>query len=369
MHTKLISILASPCCKADLYLEGLKEDIAENISEGMLTCTVCQNEYPIIDGIPRLLIDLSDEEKNALSVIRKRGLVIRQETTLDSESRYKEIEKIFRLKAAPLPGASDYLKQRFENDLEYRVHGCERQDKYVKTLKKYYNEPTNVFIDVGAGQAGLTKCFNDNFKPKISIIVDYNIERVAVAKLRNPDVEILRADATRLPFKDCSIDMVMSQAMLEHVKDYGKAANELCRVAQKVCFIAWNPNKYSVYDFGHLDAPVTIFPKLFARRVAKWWHMLRRTGRSYESIINDLDNTFYIPTTYVKNIMVLYGSVCNVFVDFAMNSLMDEYTLGGAKLKKILAGAPFLSRCVFSLLVFFRIEPNCYYILNKQPPN
>ena len=79
--------------------------------------------------------------------------------------------------------------------------------------------------------------------------------------------------------------------MLEHVKDYDKAANELCRVAQKACFVAWSPNKYSVYDFGHLDAPVTIFSKPMARQVAKWWHGLRRT-RVIQIDYNRTENRF-----------------------------------------------------------------------------
>jgi ubiquinone/menaquinone biosynthesis C-methylase UbiE/uncharacterized protein YbaR (Trm112 family) len=366
MHTKLISILASPCCRADLHLEGLGTHIPEDISEGILTCTACRNEFPIIDGILRILTDLSEAEKNALSVIKERGLTIRQEATLDVETRYQQIAKIIRLREAPDPGASDYLKRRFENDLEFRVHGCEMQDKYVQTLRKYYTEHTRVLIDVGAGQGGLTKCLNDHFKPEISIILDYEIKWAEIARLRNPSVEILRGDATKLPFKDRSIDLVMSQAMLEHVKDYDEAANELCRVAQKACFIAWSPNKYSVYDFGHLDAPVTIFSKPLARQVAKWWHGLRRTGRSYKSIISELDETFYIPTTYVRNIMLRYGSVYNVFTEFAMNSLMSDYTYRGAKLKRLLASAPFVSRFLFSTLVFFRIEPNCYYVLRRN---
>jgi ubiquinone/menaquinone biosynthesis C-methylase UbiE/uncharacterized protein YbaR (Trm112 family) len=365
MHTKLISILASPCCRADLHLEGLETDTQEDISEGILTCTACRNEFPIIDGILRILTDLSETEKNALSVIKERGLSIRQQATLDAEARYQEIEKIIR-REAPDTAASEYLKRRFENDLEFRVHGCEMQNKYAQTLKKYYTEPTRVMIDVGAGQGGLTKCLNDHFKPEISIILDYEIKWAEIARLRNPNVEILRGDAAKLPFKDRSIDLVISQAMLEHVKEYDKAANELCRVAQKACFIAWSPNKYSVYDFGHLDAPVTIFSKPLAGHVAKWWHGLRRTGRSYKSIIAELDDTFYIPTTYVRNIMLRYGSVYNVFAEFAMNSLMSDYTYRGAKLKRLLASAPFVSRPLFSMLAFFRIEPNCYYILRRN---
>ena len=144
MRTKVLSILASPCCKADLILEGMKDFLEEqDVSEGILTCVSCRNEYPIINKIPQLVIDLSSEEKNALTAIRTKGLVIieHQKKVLDSSSRYKEIERIIRLKMSPPTDASDYCKQRFENEINFRVHGCEIQDKYIHTLKKYYVGP------------------------------------------------------------------------------------------------------------------------------------------------------------------------------------------------------------------------------------
>jgi ubiquinone/menaquinone biosynthesis C-methylase UbiE/uncharacterized protein YbaR (Trm112 family) len=370
MRTKLLPILASPCCKAEIRLEGFNNETGDSkVSEGILTCVACQTEYPIINGIPRFVIELSEEEKSALSNIKSQGLVIREQTKNDdvsSEDIYKKIERIIREYEAPHAGKSEYAKQKYEKDLNYRIYGCEIQDKFVNTLKKYYTGSMGTFVDVGAGQGGLTKCFNEYFKSELSIIVDYDIKWVKVAQLRNPNTDIFRGDATRLPFKDGTIDFVMSQAMLEHIKDYSKAANELCRITKKVSFISWNPNKYSIYDFGHLEAPVTLLPKSIAPQVAKWWHGLRKTGRSYESIVAELNSTFYIATTHIKKIMQNYGVVHNVFTEFGMNSLKSEYTHHAGSLKKLLKKMPFVARLFFSTLAFLKIEPICYYILIKQ---
>ena len=46
LDKKLLEILACPVCKSDLSDSQLK-----------LICTKCSREYPIIDGIPVMLVD------------------------------------------------------------------------------------------------------------------------------------------------------------------------------------------------------------------------------------------------------------------------------------------------------------------------
>jgi len=43
---KLLDLLACPACQGDVKLKGNK-----------IVCMRCQREYPIIDGIPVLLVD------------------------------------------------------------------------------------------------------------------------------------------------------------------------------------------------------------------------------------------------------------------------------------------------------------------------
>ena len=49
-----MDILVCPLCKAKLELAVTKEDAGE-VVEGTLTCTACNERYPIEDGIPNLL--------------------------------------------------------------------------------------------------------------------------------------------------------------------------------------------------------------------------------------------------------------------------------------------------------------------------
>ena len=68
MRTDLLDILACPVCKGPLTLaaETVAPDDAPDAGEvltGTLTCTRCDQRYPITDGIPNLLPpDLRDAE-------------------------------------------------------------------------------------------------------------------------------------------------------------------------------------------------------------------------------------------------------------------------------------------------------------------
>jgi uncharacterized protein len=54
MKRNLLDIICCPICKGDLILCIVKENETE-IVEGSLTCSVCNVQYPIWEGIPDLI--------------------------------------------------------------------------------------------------------------------------------------------------------------------------------------------------------------------------------------------------------------------------------------------------------------------------
>ena len=54
MKKNLMDILACPVCKGDLILDVVEEKEEEVIS-GTLYCPLCNEQYPIDEGIPNLL--------------------------------------------------------------------------------------------------------------------------------------------------------------------------------------------------------------------------------------------------------------------------------------------------------------------------
>ena len=54
MRRDLMDILACPECKGPLELRAEEED-GEEVVKGILYCSQCQEEYPIVNSIPNLL--------------------------------------------------------------------------------------------------------------------------------------------------------------------------------------------------------------------------------------------------------------------------------------------------------------------------
>lgn len=57
---ELLDILVCPACKAKVTLEGDRDN-------GMLNCADCGRRYPIRDGIPIMLIEEGDKNRQPAS--------------------------------------------------------------------------------------------------------------------------------------------------------------------------------------------------------------------------------------------------------------------------------------------------------------
>jgi hypothetical protein len=53
----LLSILACPFCKGDVFLDQSK-----------IVCKACRRRYPIVDGIPVMLVDEAELPENTLDI-------------------------------------------------------------------------------------------------------------------------------------------------------------------------------------------------------------------------------------------------------------------------------------------------------------
>lgn len=55
MKREFLQVLASPCCHADLRLEGETSTDPEEINGGELLCANCEKRFPVVKGIPRFV--------------------------------------------------------------------------------------------------------------------------------------------------------------------------------------------------------------------------------------------------------------------------------------------------------------------------
>lgn len=168
MKRDLLNLICSPCCRTELRLQTKKvlinntiENKYEDIIEGVLCCLSCNKEYPIIDGVPRLCTELWREEIRKLQSLKEAmDSVIQKENKKREHNNYVEIEKRIRQRLSLPTNASNYLKRRIENDIYYRVKGCEKQEKYIHTLKLYYDKKkVEAILDVGGWTGRLNQMF------------------------------------------------------------------------------------------------------------------------------------------------------------------------------------------------------------------
>jgi|GEM_PF-5936698 len=100
-------------------------------------------------------------------------------------------------------------------------------------------------------------------KKRIRVRVGVDISRTLLkeAKRISPEIMVVQASATSLPFRDNSFELCTSFQVIEHVQDYKSALNELIRISKNRILIStdcWtkdNPTKnveFGSDDVGHL---------------------------------------------------------------------------------------------------------------------
>lgn len=376
MRRRLLELLCCPHCRGALALRAVRiaapdpagpvgEDPLEQVIEGILTCSGCGRSHPVLDGIPRLCPEPLPSEQAALERLAAAREPVVERLPEPPGDPYARIEELVRAKAALPPDASEYRRRRTENDVQFCVRECERQEKYVNTLRQHLVRRPGTLMDVGGGPGGLIKCLREHFQPELSVLVDRDLDWAEVARLRCPGVEIVRADTTCLPFRSDAIDLVVSQAVLEHVEAHDAALDELSRVTRAALLLSWGPTRFSAYDLGHLDAPITLLPKPLGRQVAFLWHRLRRTGVTMKAIDEGLLSTFYISTPHVRRRLARHGRVRNVFPEFMAFSLQSDYAFNLRGARDFLRRHPGLASWLVSSIAALHVEPNGYLLLEK----
>lgn len=183
---RFIAILLCPSCKSP-NLEHRQEQ---------LVCEKCQSTYPIINSVPHLIHQELVEQykkynREVLSPVNKFKTFI------------KKFPWLFRLLTCAIGGISYF--------------GWSPQ----KALKKIYQK--------------------DNLQDKIIINIGSGIKRIH-SEVINLDIFPFKkvdfvTDATKLPIKDGSVDMVITESTLEHIPDAELAIQEICRVVKPGGFV------------------------------------------------------------------------------------------------------------------------------------
>ena len=371
MNLGSLNYIVCPACKGEVSLQRaltlLKSDSgAEAVEEGILQCRGCRALYPIMAGVPRMvrLESMFPDEKAFLRSPPPGGKEVHRPVLSEAQRRAR-IEKIVESRFdLSLPSAS--LRARVRHEIDYQVRKTEKEEKVFFTIYPFLKKMPAVIADIGGGQGGLISCLRKFFRPAASLVLDYDLSWIEVARLRDPQIEVIRGDAAWLPFGEKAIDLMVTMSTLEHIPDWHRALREMAR-SSKTLFLSYGPNRYAFFDKGHLDAPLFPFlPEEMSCRMSHFWHKVRRTGRSYGSILQEYRRTHYIPRHRVEATLRQFGTTTNVWNDFFFHSVRSDYHYVAAGPKRFLR-KHYMIQALFSLLLeSLGIEPNVYLILQRD---
>lgn len=372
MDLALLSHLACPACRGAIELHSAFTIVkrvggTERISEGLVRCQKCGQFFPVMDEMPRMLPpeSMSDEEKGFL----RNPPRFKKElppVVLSEAERRAMIQEIVGSRFDLSTVASRSLRERIVHNIDYQVEKTEKKEKVFFTIYPFLQKMPAVIADIGGGQGGLITCLRRFLGPAVSIVLDRDPCWIKVARLRDPEVVAIRGDATCLPFRERSIDLMVSMSTLEHIPRWDRAVREMVRACDTL-FLSYGPNRHCFFDKGHLDAPV--FPFLsdeVACRISHLWHRVRRTKRSYQSLLDEYRSTNYISRTRVQRILERYGTTTNVWSDFVFHSVRSDYHYVAPGAKRFLR-KHYVIQSLFSVLTeSLGIEPNVYLILQRR---
>ena len=224
MKERLTQWLACPDCHAELTLR-IDEREGEEITSGMLTCTSCKRECPILRSVPRFVE--TDQYVGSFSFEWN----THQTTQLDSITKRQDSEVTFREKTGFTPE--------------------EMKGKLV--------------LDVGCGSGRFMQIAERYGSDVIGIDLSFAVEAANRNMGKHPNIHILQADVFRLPFKKEIFDYIYSIGVLHHTPDTKKAFLSVVPLLKQGGRIAiW------VYDFySHLPIIMSRYYRKITTRMPK----------------------------------------------------------------------------------------------------
>jgi SAM-dependent methyltransferase len=128
--------------------------------------------------------------------------------------------------------------------------------------------PGRLTIDLGCGEGRVGRDLKALGHRVIA--VDASPTMVEAARAADPELEVVEADAARLPFEDGSADLVVAFMSLHDVDDMGAAVHEAARVLEPagrlVAAVVHPINSGGKFETRDPDAPFIIRESYFDRR-------------------------------------------------------------------------------------------------------
>ncbi|MBF0294471.1 MAG: methyltransferase domain-containing protein [Magnetococcales bacterium] len=194
---KALAILVCPHCRGELQPEG------QPVTG--LACRACSRVYPVVDGIPRMLVV--------------------DDPLLKEAKDHWEGSPHFQYEAH----AELFTRDYFEEQDRWRANEV---DPFSMEIYRFEEVRGKMTLDIGCGSGWVVKSFARH--GAYSVGVDFTERAVistaaALQTYRLPGM-VVQADAQALPFRDGVFDRVSSIGVLHHIPDTQQGIREAWRV-------------------------------------------------------------------------------------------------------------------------------------------
>ena len=226
-------------------------------------------------------------------------------------SIFKDFTNFYRLAKGRGKSNSDYVK--FEN---FQAHLVLRKlkSKGVTFYGKFV-------LDIGCGRGGYSLEFFKESADVTSLdITRENFQNIHGAKF-------VMADASKLPFKSMSFDMVFCSSIIEHLKEPKKLLVEIKRVLKKdgICYLSFPPFWSPVG--AHQFKPFHYFGEKMAIRLARKFYKVK----SYSSYNDEYGKLYIMTISKARRLIrdsglrIISISTRHFPVNFAKVPLLNEF--------------------------------------------
>ncbi len=192
MKERLLNLLCCPACRGELILARVDERDKE-IKKGSLKCAHCQQEYPVVNYIPRFV--KTDKYVGNFSF----EWTVHNRTQLDSANGTRESRDTFIEKTG-------FVLEQFKS---------------------------KVVLDIGCGMGR----FLEIVQPQAAEVVGVDLSLAVDSAYNNlkqyENVHIVQGDIFALPFKENNFDYIYSIGVLHHTPDTKQAFLKLPGLLQK----------------------------------------------------------------------------------------------------------------------------------------
>jgi SAM-dependent methyltransferase/uncharacterized protein YbaR (Trm112 family) len=214
MQPKLVSVLACPGCGGGLALEAFR-DQGGLVEEGVLRCE-CRAWFPVLDGIPRLLLPPYRPDYSAFLERHGLGLGPMPGATTEGPGQ-RQVQESYSAKWGRMPrwGFDRPAVKEFFNQWFARKLGLSG----VSDLDAYF-APKRALLDAGTGLGAKVETMASRTRGEVlGVDISDGVVHARANTGHLPNAHIVQADLHALPFRPGTFDFIVSDGVLHHTPD------------------------------------------------------------------------------------------------------------------------------------------------------